>query len=323
MMKRILCLLLAVAFEWSTFAYPADVLNKLDSPTLSLSGPVLVPLGTAVAPSYAFSGYATTGIFSPGLGSGMSVTTDGTERGRWDAGGASGNRFNVGAVGVGNSTLSFNNDVFLERDSAAHTLAMRSGVNAQNFRIYNTFTDASNYERAKIGWSSNLVIFGTEAAGTGSLRNIVLGGTGGAAQVFIRPNTGAGGWGFTAATNFIVENDNTNDIGTPGALRPRDIYVARHFRSEAATVPTMGACGTSPSVTGSDHGATITVGTGGVATSCAMNFGVAFTAAPACVAQNNTDKVAYSIVTAPGSVTIAATAAFTASSKFYVVCMGS
>src|SRR5882672_10454126 len=36
-------------------------------------------------------------------------------------------------------------DTYLTRD-AANTLAQRNGVNAQTFRIYNTFTDASNYE---------------------------------------------------------------------------------------------------------------------------------------------------------------------------------
>jgi hypothetical protein len=97
-----------------------------------------------------------------------------------------------------------------------------------------------------------------------------------------------------------------------------------HFKSAGTTPPTAGACGTSPAIGAgsSDHGITITVGTGGVATSCAVNFGVAFANAPACVAQNNTDKVAYSIVTATGTVTITATAAFTAGSKFTIVCMG-
>jgi hypothetical protein len=90
-----------------------------------------------------------------------------------------------------------------------------------------------------------------------------------------------------------------------------------------ANTPTIGACGTSPSVAGSDDAMVVTVGTGGVATSCAANFGTAYiTNPPVCIAQNNTDKVAYSIVTALGSVTISATAAFTAGSKFYVLCKG-
>jgi hypothetical protein len=53
---------------------------------------------------------------------------------------------------------------------AANTLALRNGTNAQTFRVYNTFTDASNYERGKIEWASNVLRIGTEKAGTGTAR---------------------------------------------------------------------------------------------------------------------------------------------------------
>jgi hypothetical protein len=60
-------------------------------------------------------------------------------------------------------------DVVLARD-AAGTLAQRNGTNAQTFRVYNTFTDASNYERGFLRWSSNVFEVGPEAAGTGTAR---------------------------------------------------------------------------------------------------------------------------------------------------------
>jgi hypothetical protein len=63
--------------------------------------------------------------------------------------------------------------LFLLRD-AADTLAQRRSTNAQTFRIYNTFTDASNYERGKLEWSSNVFRIGTEKAGTGSARALEL-----------------------------------------------------------------------------------------------------------------------------------------------------
>ena len=53
---------------------------------------------------------------------------------------------------------------------AANTLAQRNGTNAQTFRVYNTFTDASNYERGFLRWSSNVFEVGPEAAGTGTAR---------------------------------------------------------------------------------------------------------------------------------------------------------
>ena len=68
-----------------------------------------------------------------------------------------------GAVNGGN----FNGDLKLFRD-AAGTLAQRNGTNAQTFRVYNTFTDASNYERGFLKWNSNVLEIGSEGAGTGS-----------------------------------------------------------------------------------------------------------------------------------------------------------
>lgn len=55
---------------------------------------------------------------------------------------------------------------------AAHVFAQRNGTDAQAFRVYNTYTDASNYERFFTRWSSNICELGVEAGGTGSLRNL-------------------------------------------------------------------------------------------------------------------------------------------------------
>jgi hypothetical protein len=64
-------------------------------------------------------------------------------------------------------------DAYLLRD-AAQTLAQRNSTNAQTFRIYNTFTNSSNYERGKLEWASNVLRIGTEKAGTGSARALEL-----------------------------------------------------------------------------------------------------------------------------------------------------
>jgi hypothetical protein len=62
-------------------------------------------------------------------------------------------------------------DTVFIRD-AANTLALRNGTNAQTFNIYNTYTDASNYERFKLGWDSNEFKFINDAAGTGVTRGM-------------------------------------------------------------------------------------------------------------------------------------------------------
>jgi hypothetical protein len=64
-------------------------------------------------------------------------------------------------------------DLTLLRD-AANTLAQRNGVNAQAFNIYNTYTDASNYERGFVKWTSNELQIGTQALGTGSTRDVKI-----------------------------------------------------------------------------------------------------------------------------------------------------
>ena len=69
------------------------------------------------------------------------------------------------------------NDTILARD-AANTLAQRNGVNAQAVNIYNTYTDASNYERMSTYWTTNNIWIEAQAAGTGTTRSINVNGAG-------------------------------------------------------------------------------------------------------------------------------------------------
>ena len=66
-------------------------------------------------------------------------------------------------------TLSFgaSNDVQLTRD-AANVLVQLNGTNAQTFRLYETFTDASNYERYGFIAGTNALNITALTAGTGS-----------------------------------------------------------------------------------------------------------------------------------------------------------
>ena len=64
-------------------------------------------------------------------------------------------------------------DLTLFRD-AANILAQRNGVSPQAFRVYNTFTDSNNYERAKLAWESDVLRIGTEKLGTGAARALEL-----------------------------------------------------------------------------------------------------------------------------------------------------
>jgi hypothetical protein len=81
-----------------------------------------------------------------------------------------------GAVNGGN----FNGDLKLFRD-AANILAQRNAANAQTFRCYGTYTDASNYVRASLSSTSTAVTLAAETAGTGAddiPLNLTAAGTG-------------------------------------------------------------------------------------------------------------------------------------------------
>ncbi|MCP3665739.1 MAG: hypothetical protein GY696_25130 [Gammaproteobacteria bacterium] len=70
-------------------------------------------------------------------------------------------------LGVGSAVTRLYSD-------AAHQLDQRNSTNAQTFNIYNTYTDASNYERGFLRWDSDVLTLGTEAGGTGVVRDIAI-----------------------------------------------------------------------------------------------------------------------------------------------------
>lgn len=74
--------------------------------------------------------------------------------------------------------LKFGANTHLQQDGANHVLAQRNGTNAQTFNLYNTFTDASNFERVGIKYDTDVITFASEAAGTGTARDFQF--TGGA-----------------------------------------------------------------------------------------------------------------------------------------------
>ena len=106
-------------------------------------------------------------------------------------------------------------DVRLARD-AAGSLAQRNSTNAQTFNIYNTYTDASNYERGFMKWNSNVLEIGTEAAGTGTARVWkIVGGASGSPTAYTAGSTvWVGNSTFLAgfATTGIIVGGNS-DVG--------------------------------------------------------------------------------------------------------------
>jgi hypothetical protein len=98
------------------------------------------------------------------------------------------------------------NPVLLTAD-AANTLALRNGTNAQTFRLYNTFTDASNFERGFMRWNSNTLEIGTEAGGTGTARNLTL--TSAATTAISCASGGGVNLQFNGSNRFQIFNTST------------------------------------------------------------------------------------------------------------------
>jgi hypothetical protein len=61
--------------------------------------------------------------------------------------------------------------------------------------------------------------------------------------------------------------------------------------SSAGNIPVVSSCGTSPGISGTDMSGTVTVGTGGTATSCTVTFDIAYANTPHCFVNDQTDTV--------------------------------
>jgi hypothetical protein len=169
-------------------------------------------LGTASTPT--FAGLTSGGNILPDAGNSRRLGSAGTGF-EWIS-------VDTRSVTIGNSggtaTLTFD---------AAHILAQRSGANAQTFRIYNTFTDANNNERAFIRYNANVLEIGHEPLGTGQARAIHIGtiGTGSTGNLdFYTSNTAR--WRVQGSSGHLLAlTDNTFDIGLSGGNRTRNIYL--------------------------------------------------------------------------------------------------
>lgn len=80
------------------------------------------------------------------------------------------------AYSVGGIGLFWNGQACSFLNEAVGITAQRSGTQAQTKRIYKTYTDESNYERGVFDWTTtaNTLTIGTQAAGTGTSRPMVL-----------------------------------------------------------------------------------------------------------------------------------------------------
>src|SRR3990167_5459648 len=74
---------------------------------------------------------------------------------------------------TGGLTLGTSGNLF----GGTNLIEQRNGTNPQTFRLYNTYTDATNYEGLELVYSGNIAYLQTVEAGTGTLRGLRLWGS--------------------------------------------------------------------------------------------------------------------------------------------------
>lgn len=153
----------------------------------------------------------------------------------------------TGLLTVAAAGVNFGSSVLLQ--DSANVLGVRNAANPQGLNVYNTFTDASNYEVGSMRWNANNFDVGSFQAGTGTPRRLRLYSEG-ALQLEM-----AGGVMYiypimSIGTDVRMGLDNSFDIGAAALYRPRTGYfgtsvVSALFTiSTARTVATLPAAGT-------------------------------------------------------------------------------
>lgn len=89
---------------------------------------------------------------------------------------------------------------------------------------------------------------------------------------------------------------------------------AHTIYTASSTAPAVSACGVSPSITGTDSSGTVTVGTGGLVSSCTVTFGTTWASTPRCFLNDETAIVVTKAVASTTVLTITTSAPFAASS---------
>jgi hypothetical protein len=206
--------------------------NPTHSGTHTWTGIHKGPDGTVSAPTYGFASNPTSGYYCTASGRPIVAVLSNA---RFGVGGGGAIVGADGAFQWTTTDATGTADTFLVRD-AANTVAQRNGTNAQAFRLYNTFTTVSDYERLQLDYSANIARVITTQAGTGVARQMQIGTTGANSLQFI--TNGAGTYQIQSSGHLVAVTDNTLDIGAVGANRPRTIYAGTSLIAPTATLAT-------------------------------------------------------------------------------------
>ena len=161
--------------EGSFFASP-----KVFGSRVTVRERLFIADGSVTQPSMTWSSDTDSGFYK-GVVNGLALTANGVQTAYLGGTASLCTLLSGGIFGIGNDLGS--PDARLYRDDA-DIWAQRRLTAAQTFRIYNTYTNDSNYERTALGWSGNVFTIAPAAAGTGTLRGMVLGSSDGSLAFF-------------------------------------------------------------------------------------------------------------------------------------------
>jgi hypothetical protein len=119
----------------------------------------------------------------------------------------------AGLLAAGNLAIGSSLDTILERGGAG-IIEQRNAANAQEFRIYNTFTSATNHERGFLKWSSNVFQIGTEKGSAGGTARGLEFQTDGVTRVSV-----ALGSGLTGQGTYAVVGPYASTVGGDAAAQ--------------------------------------------------------------------------------------------------------
>lgn len=109
---------------------------------------------------------------------------------------------------------------------------------------------------------------------------------------------------------------------TAGVLAPHMKLDTHGQVNLTGTAPGVSACGSSPSIVGNDNVGRVTVGSGGVASSCTITFNATWANAPICIADDEATSLLVKASATTTVLTITAATPFTAADTIGYHCVG-
>lgn len=154
--------------------------------------------------------------------------------------------------------LQWSADTRLWRESAG-IVAIRTSTNAMGLRVYNTWANSgTDYERAGLYWSGNVMYLTSENGGSGNARSMVIRAANGLS--FSGSSGSNGQWNINSTGNLYPNPANTYDLGS-SSLTVRTGYFGTSIVVAGVTViPSVSATANSTVVrdgNGSIYGQTV------------------------------------------------------------------